>query len=130
MCAWLKSVPMYLRIYADRMVLRRVDTGQECDRTSGVPFTSRRLLIGHFPEASELLNGMIREVNDRVGRFSRNTRLVVHPMEMTEGGLCAVEQRAFLDLGAFSGSKPVVIVTGIEALNDAQVLQTLEGSRK
>jgi len=112
------------------MVLRRIDTGQECDRTAGQPFTSGRLLIVHFPEASELLNGMMREVNDRVGGFSRNTRLVVHPMEMIEGGLSAVEHRAFLDLGEFSGSKPVVIVTSTEALNDAQVLQTLEGSRK
>jgi hypothetical protein len=121
---------MYLRIYVDRMVLRRVDTGQECDRSSTAPFTSKRLLIGHFPEASDLLNGMMRDVNDRVGPLSRNSQLVVHPMEMTEEGLSAVEQRAFQDLGEFSGSKPVMVVTGTEVLNDAQVLRILEGSRR
>jgi len=87
------------------------------------------LLIGHFPAASDLLNGMMRDVNDRVGMLSRSTRLVVHPMEMTDDGLSAVEHRAFLDLGELSGSKPVIVVTGVEVLNDAQVLQAFAGSR-
>jgi hypothetical protein len=121
---------MYLRIYVDRMVLRRVDTGQECDRRPNTPFSSKRLLIGHFPEASELLNRMMLEVNDRIGSFSRSTKLVVHPMQMTEDGLSAVEHRAFKDLGEFSGSKSVIVVTGEDVLNDAQVLHALEGSRR
>lgn len=126
--AWLKPVPMYLRIYKDRMVLRRIDTGNEIDRSSSVPFTSQRLLIGHFPVASDLLNTMMREVNDRIGILSRKTQLVVHPIDMVEGGLCAVEQRAFMDIGDHSGSKPVMIVVGGEVLNDAQVLLTLKDS--
>ena len=125
MLRWFTPVPTYLRIYKDRMVLRRVDTGGSIDRISSVPFTSDRLLVGDFPAASELLNGMLRDVNDRVGIFSRNLQLVIQPMEMMENGLSSVERRAFLDLGEHAGAKPVILADSRVELNDAQILDLL-----
>lgn len=128
MMGWFKPVPIYVRIYKDRMVLRRIDTGKEVDRMASAPFTSSRCLIGHFPEASALLNTAMLEINDRAGSLSRRTQMVVHPMEMTEDGLSAVETRAMMDLGEHSGSKPVMVVSDKEVLDDARVLRVLKGS--
>lgn len=128
MLVWFKPIPFYLRIYKDRMVLKRLDTGTVVEQMANEPFTSTRLLIGHFPAASALLNGLIGKANDRVGPLRRKNSLVIHPMEMCEDGLSAVEHRAFLDLGKHSASAPVVVVLSPGPLTDPEVLGRLSTS--
>jgi hypothetical protein len=74
-------------------------------------FTTTRLLVGQFKVAEELLSRLLKEVKSR-GLFSAPPRLLVQPLEMTEGGLSEVEERVFLELGEGAGARHVKIHTG------------------
>jgi hypothetical protein len=74
-------------------------------------FTTSRLLVGQFKEADKLLTRLVQEVKSR-GLFSSQPRLLVQPLEMTEGGLSEVEERVFLELGASAGARHVKVHAG------------------
>lgn len=74
-------------------------------------FTSTRLLVGNFPEAESLLIRLVKEVRSN-GLFAVKPRMVIQPLEMTDGGLSAVEERIFLELGASAGARLVKLHVG------------------
>lgn len=74
-------------------------------------FTTTRLLVGQFKVAEELLTRLLKEVKSR-GLFSAQPRLLLQPLEMIEGGLCEVEERVFLELGAGAGARHVKVHIG------------------
>lgn len=74
-------------------------------------FTTTRLLVGDFVQAEELLARLVKDVLSK-GFFSAKPRLVIQPLEMTEGGLSMVEERIFLELGAGTGARHVKVHVG------------------
>lgn len=74
-------------------------------------FTTTRLLVGNFKEAEELLTKLVKEVSGN-GFFSAKPRLLIQPLEMTEGGLSMVEERVLLELGAGAGARHVKVHVG------------------
>ena len=88
-------------------------------------FTSTRLLVGNFPEAESLLIRLVKEVRSN-GLFAVKPRMVIQPLEMTEGGLSVVEERIFLELGASAGARHVKVHVG-EKLNTQAATAFLEG---
>lgn len=89
-------------------------------KTSGgtASFTTQRLLVGNFPEAEALLKRLLKEVAS-TGFFATAPRLVIQPLEMTEGGLSVVEERVFLELGAGAGARHVKLHVGEKLSPDA-----------
>src|SRR5688572_19290629 len=80
---------------------------QDARTSSGSgPFTTTRLLVGNFPEAETLLTRLLKEVGSN-GFFQAAPRLVLQPLEMTEGGLAMVEERIFRELGQGAGARYV-----------------------
>lgn len=74
-------------------------------------FTTTRLLVGEFKVADELLTRLVKEVKSK-RLFSSRPRLLVQPLEMTEGGLSEVEERLFLELGVGAGARHVKVQVG------------------
>jgi hypothetical protein len=74
-------------------------------------FTTTRLLVGNFKVAEELLTRLVKDVKSK-GLFAVQPRLLFQPLEMTEGGLCEVEERVFLELGASAGARHVKVHIG------------------
>ena len=72
-------------------------------------FSTSRLLVGNFQEAEECLRKGLKEMGIR--RFPRFLKLKmhIHPKEMSEGGLCAVEKRVLYEVGYSAGAKSVEI---------------------
>jgi hypothetical protein len=62
-------------------------------------------------EDGRVARGQGKEVKSR-GLFSAQPRLLVQPLEMTEGGLSEVEERVFLELGEGAGARHVKVHTG------------------
>ena len=114
---------IYARIYANRITLRLVRKNTILERFSVPPFTSRRLLVGDFTTAEKLLAGSVKEL---VGRrwFALSPSILVHPVEMVEGGLSQVEERVFLELGYGARGRNVRVYVGPE-LNDRAVIEML-----
>ena len=64
-------------------------------------FTTQKLLIGNFPSAEKLLTELVWKIASK-GIWSRIIRpkLIIQPLDMVEGGLNVMEERAFMELGA------------------------------
>lgn len=81
-------------------------------RSEGIAvFTTTRLLAGNFEVAHNLLSKLLKELG-AVGFFKRRPKLLIQPLEMTEGGLSMVEKRVFLELGMGSGARSVKLHVG------------------
>jgi hypothetical protein len=74
-------------------------------------FTTTRLLVGDFVQAEGLLTRLVKDVRSS-GLFAAKPRLIMQPLEMTEGGLSMVEERIFLELGAGAGARRVKVHIG------------------
>ena len=82
------------------------------ERAAGsAAFTSARLLIGHFPVAETLLGELMKKLGTG-GFLSSQPRLVIQPLEMTDGGLCVIEERAFIELGRAAGARVSKVYVG------------------
>jgi hypothetical protein len=94
------------------------------EAVSEQPFTSYRLLVGDFAVAEKLLKKLIKDVSTKA-LFAPAPTLLVHPVEMTEGGLSQVEERVFLELGLGAGGRKVRVHVGPE-LGDQGVIDKLD----
>jgi len=92
---------------------------------SPTPFSTARLLVGEFDVAEAALKDAFLEVH-AIGYFQVSPVTVIHPTEMVDGGLSAVERRVLMELGEGAGSRRVKIWVG-EALSDERVLGVAYG---
>jgi hypothetical protein len=105
-------------ISRNRMEVLNLQTGVAANGTA--EFTSIRILIGNYPVAEELLAELMRATKSK-SLFARASRLIIQPMEMTEGGLCLIEQRAFEQLGARAGALDARVHVRQKLTQDAAV---------
>lgn len=117
---------------ADLLVFFRKNNIEVVNLTDGrrsegsAEFTTTRLLVGGFREADVLLSKLVKDVGAR-SIFSRRPRLVIQPLEMTEGGLSMVEERIFLELGVSTGARVVKLHIG-SRLSEQIAVQVLSGN--
>lgn len=139
---WLTGGPLYITARASELRLRNVSTatetivepliaiqqqhhsvivgiGKEAKQASARlpntvvvnPFSHPRSLLGDFQLAEKLLRKLIVDLYGH--RVLRPAPVVVfQPLEKLEGGLTAVEERAFKELCAGAGGREVHIWTG------------------
>lgn len=101
------------------MRLRSIDSGTELEVTPASPFTTARLLVGEFNVAEQALKNGIRQVMGG-GWFRPSPRVVMHQVEMTEGGLSQVETKILQELAIGAGAMKVEVWTGAD-LSDGEV---------
>ncbi len=106
----LRADTIYVQVHADRFVLRNVDSAAAVEIRRDPSFRSPRTLIGHFTSAEQ----EFREGLRRVRRGLLPPWVLMHPMELIEGGLTQVESRALAELAAGSGARRVGVWTGEE----------------
>ncbi|MEW6647528.1 MAG: 1-pyrroline-5-carboxylate dehydrogenase [Pseudomonadota bacterium] len=113
---------IYIKVYANRFVLRKLGDGaRSVTVMADEPFTTERLLVGQFAVAEHLLKRGLTELV--AGNwFAPSPVVVIHPLEKVEGGLSEVEERIFRELAAGAGARKVVLWLGRE-LSDAEAKQ-------
>ena len=116
-------VPVYIRIWSNRMMVRNVAAGREVQVEPERPFSTSSLLLGQFHSAVETMKRGLREAKAGAGFFSA-PEVLIQPMEMIEGGLSEVEDRVLREVPAASGAKKVVVWLG-DQLDDERVRQYL-----
>ncbi|MGY5958955.1 YjaA family stress response protein [Kosakonia sp. BK9b] len=127
---------LYAQIYKNRMVVRNLNTHQQ---VSGLQtFSNQRILIADFFLAEKVLHDLIQQLAPRsfwqsvlpgVGRLE----IISHALEMNEGGLSAVEERAILEMtfGAAHGRcRYPQVIDSPTPLSDQQVLAALSQAKK
>jgi rod shape-determining protein MreB and related proteins len=117
---------IYVRISRDLVRVKNVKSGQEAQVAPEVPFSSKRLLVGTFEPAQQALRSALRQVLGG-GLFALSPNVLMHPLELVEGGLSQIEERVLRELAMGAGAKKVLVFTG-PVLQDAQVSEKLRGS--
>ena len=119
----LLSNTVYVRVRRNEFRVRNAESGAEKTLAAPVPFTTTRLLIGQFGAAEKALKAALKEI--LTGQlFAPSPNVVIHPLEMVEGGLSEIEDRALRELAIQAGASKVVVWVGHE-LSDSEVKEKL-----
>jgi hypothetical protein len=116
---------VYLRVRTNHMRLRDAGTGREVEVPAAEPFTTKRLLVGEFTVAERLLADGLKRLGGG-SWFRASPVLVIHPLEMVDGGLSQIEERVLRELGVGAGGRRVIIHVGSE-LSDPEVREYARG---
>ncbi len=119
MFLYLFSGTLYIKVFKNKFCVRHIETGNEITMHATQAFTTKRLLVGQFSVAEKLLKKAIKKAY-KINWLSASPMVVIHPMEMIEGGLSEVEKRVFKELAAGAGARKIVVWEGHE-LSDNEV---------
>ena len=114
------SNTIYVQVRKNAFRLRHLESKEEREVSAPKPFTTTRLLIGQFQAAEALLKKAIREIGHG-GLFQTSPIVIIHPMDMVEGGLSEVEERAFRELALSSGARRAYVYVGAP-LTDSELV--------
>ncbi|MEI7179053.1 YjaA family stress response protein [Pectobacterium carotovorum] len=121
---------LYIRIYRDTLTVRNVDTKQEVTEQSETPFTTTRLLLGQMIPAMKLLDRLARKVAPKrlIDLFSSHN-VIIHAMEMNEGGHSQVEFASYIELAKSISpqGKHIYVCSKNVPLTDQEVIQIFSG---
>ncbi len=130
---------LYILLYQDKIVVRDVRTHREMTGIPETPFTTSRLLVGDMLSAAKTLQKTVSRLTSPLPLwkkiFSPRYAVLVHPMEMCEGGLCNVEKRIFRELAGFIAPRRTGAVTAYvcdhpDMQPDQLVLDVMSGKFK
>lgn len=119
---------IYVQVRKNAFRLRHIEGKKEREVSAQRPFTTARLLVGQFQDAALLLRKAIQEIGSG-GLFRVSPAVVIHPVEMVEGGLSEVEERVLRELALGSGARSVVVHVGAP-LTDAEVMSVDQKKKK
>jgi len=106
------SLPLYVRIYINKITIHALDgSGRLLEGEPDTPFSTQRLLIGEFKSAEKTLSDAINRLRSG-GILKKSFRAVIHPVDMSEGGLSEVEEKVLRELASSAGAHHFVIHTG------------------
>ncbi|MCL6326946.1 YjaA family stress response protein [Pectobacterium polaris] len=121
---------LYIRIYRDTLIVRNVDTKQEVTEQSDAPFTTTRLLLGQMIPAMKLLARLTRKVaSKRLIDLFASHKVIIHAMEMNEGGHSQVEFASYIELAKSISpqGKHIYVCSKNVPLTDQEVTQIFSG---
>lgn len=129
---------LYIRLYPNKMIVRDVSAHQEVTEVAEIPFTTIRLLVGDMLSAVKTLQKAVLHLDPPRPLWKKllpqNYAVLIHPMEMREGGLCNVEKRIFRELAGFISTRKQSVKAWVCDHPDAQpdqfILDVLSGRFK
>ena len=115
------SIPIYANLYKNKAKICRLDTGQCITRESKEKFSNSRVLLGEFEIAENFLKNIITELT-KDSFLTPSLKVIIHQMELTEGGLSSTEKRALRDSFLHLNSKHIFIYEGKNELSHSEAL--------
>ena len=117
------SNTLYVRVGRNQFRVKHIESGADTTVVATTPFTTTRLLIGQFGAAEEALKSALKQI--ATGRlFAPSPSVVMHPLEMVEGGLSEIEDRILREVAIGAGAGKAVVWVGRE-LGDSDVKDRL-----
>lgn len=115
---------LYVRISRNLVRVKNLKSGAEASAMADQPFSSVRLLVGDFAAAQQTLKAALAQAG--AGSFLAKPSLLMHPLELVEGGLSQIEERVLMELAMGAGARRAVVFVGPE-LSDGEVAAKLKG---
>ena len=123
----LLATNIYVKVYRNKLVIRLLDEAESEKTFSPTKnFTTERLLVGNFIIGEDCLKQSIKEILPKK-LFTQIPSVLIHPMEMIEGGLSDIESRVFRELAFGAGAVKVVLHVG-EELTKPQAIDKLKNA--
>jgi rod shape-determining protein MreB and related proteins len=119
------SRTVYVRVNKNQFRVRDVESGVDTTVIATEPFTTRRLLIGQFGTAQNLLKNAFSQIA-KGGFLALPPQVVIHPLELIDGGLSEIEDRVLREIAIGAGASKAVVWVGHE-LSDAEVKEKIRG---
>ena len=119
---------LYVQIRENSFRLRHIESKKDFELSAQRPFTTARLLVGQYQTAELLLRKGIKEIGNG-GLFRISPVVVMHPLEMVEGGLSEVEERLYQELALSSGARIAFVYLGLP-LTDREVVSISQRKTK
>jgi len=107
---------IYIRVYYNRMRLRRAETGEEVDLNATGAFSHQRSVIADFPKAEALLKNGLKSLKKLTSPVA-----VIQAAQLADGGLTQIEERALHELCLSAGAVKAIVWQGHE-LTDEEVI--------
>ncbi|ASN83932.1 hypothetical protein F9U42_14915 [Pectobacterium versatile] len=120
---------LYIQIRKNKMVVRDPETSQELSDSSQV-FSNSRLLVADFFRAEKVLQDLADKFIKRSWfKFGQDV-LIIHALEMNEGGLSQVEERILQEIAvAASPRARLIVIESSQALVDAELIELARKKR-
>ena len=118
------DVTLYIKVFKDKFIIRDIENDSVFTISAVKPFSSNRMLVGNFTNATSLLKNEVKK-NIKRSWFTPSPLILIHAAEMAEGGLSEVEERAIRELAAEAGARKVFVWDGHD-LTDAEVIEKLK----
>ena len=110
---------LYVRVGRNQMRVRHIESGREANGNLDISFSNSRLLVASSTLATDVLKTSIRAVLPNLGIAPV---VIMHPLEMVEGGLSEIETKSLTDIGYAIGARQVEVIIGQE-LSDEEVIR-------
>lgn len=117
MLSMLKTPIYYVQIKKNSLTLRCAHTGKSIVLDTTTPFSTKRLLIGEFTVAENLL----KQAFTQFPKSLIAPIAVIHPLELVDEKLSEVEEKIFKEVALSAGAKEVKLWVG-ENLTDQELL--------
>jgi len=111
---------VYVKVYRNKFVVKCLKKNNEIVSYATEPFTTERLLVGDFTNAEKLLKEILKNLY-KGSWLAPSPIIMIHPMEMVDGGLSPVEDRVLRELAFGAGGRKVTVWVGNE-LSDQEVV--------
>jgi len=118
------SIPIYINLYSNKAKVCRLDTGQCITRESKEKFSNCRVVLGEFEIAENFLKGIINELTSDCF-LPPPLKIVIHQMELTEGGLSSTEKRALRDSCMHLNAKEIFLLEDKNELSHTKALNLI-----
>jgi len=99
---------IYVQVFRSKFIVRNVDSGESTEVSRDQSCASPRMLIADFTMAQHQLKEAVRSVR----RGLRAPTMLIHAMELIEGGITQVEYRTFVELGLGAGASKASVYSG------------------
>lgn len=113
---------VYVKIRANQIEARHIESGRQRIAISQKPFTSERLLIGDFNAAAACLKQLLQDIKLGPPHYFPGPIAVMHPLEKIDGGLSPVESRLLRELALTVGARECAVWVG-HLLSDSEVVE-------
>ena len=124
MVAGLIKATVYVQIHKNQFDMKHIEEDKSTSLTAFPSFSTQRMLIGEYSVAEHLFKKGVKELIGSVW-IPPMFRIVMQPMELTEGGLCQVEERILHQLAGSMQPRTIKVHLG-DALGDEDVLTLCE----
>ena len=106
---------IYVQVFAKRFVVKNIDSEASTEVSRDQSHASPRMLVADFTTAQHQLKEAVRSVR----RGLRSPEILLHPMELIEGGITQVEYRVFVELGIGAGASEAAVFAGAPLAGEA-----------